>query len=61
MDSVVEEMRLDWIDAIFDCNTKMECEGWIKQISQKDNSWIFEPDRLREKILESAGLPMRYK
>jgi hypothetical protein len=61
MEDAFEEMRLDWIDAIFDCDTKKECEAWINAISKKENSWIFEPDRLREKILESAGLTMRYK
>ena len=61
MESVIDEIREDWVDSVFDCETKMECERWIHTISKKENNWIFDPEKVRTKVIEMAKLPLRYK
>ena len=60
IEEAIETVRDDWIDEVFDIDSKLEADEWRKRVCKSQNSWMFDADQLRTKIFESADLDKRF-
>ena len=59
MKDAFEEVRDEWLDVVWETDSKLDCEVWLKRI-QKKGSWLFDPELLRKKVVQTAKLEYRY-
>jgi len=45
-----------WVDTVFGADAKLEEDEFRKKCGDKMNTWLFEPDMLRKKLANKAGL-----
>jgi hypothetical protein len=50
----------NWLDNIFDVESKLSWEDWCTALEKEKASWIYSPKRLREKIFQGCKLDYRY-
>jgi len=56
----IDELKEQWIDGIFDVDSKLDARDWIEKAASTENKWALEPKELRERVFEKAGLDWRY-
>lgn len=61
-DATIEELReYVWLEEVFGAQSRLDNEDWLKKVADPKASWIFEPNKLREKIFEKASIVPRHK
>ena len=56
-----QEFIENWLDNIFNIESKISWEKWVELVDKKECSWIYNPKKLREKIFKGAKIDYRYK
>ena len=54
-----EDVLEDHLDELFDFQSKMQKEEWLKALAEK-TPYLFSSSELRKKVIEKAGLDIRY-
>jgi len=51
-----EDVRSDWLDLVFDTDSRLEEDDFRKACGNSKMIWLFDPDMLRKKLAKKAGL-----
>ena len=56
IENVLETILEDWLTQVYEKESRLENEKWLSTVSKKSCSWIFKSAKLREKVLQQAGI-----
>ena len=55
MEEEFENLTEEFLDAVFDYESKLDREVWEKIVADKC-AWIFSPKKVRDKIFKAIGI-----
>lgn len=61
--TMLEELREDeWLEEVYGAQSRLDNEVWLNKVADKKGkaSWIFEPCKLRDKLMEKASVQKRH-
>jgi hypothetical protein len=58
LEGAFEDVRTNWLDEVFDTDTKLEADEWRKRVAKND--MIFDPKKIRDAVFEEAGIEKKY-
>ena len=59
-DYVNDELSEDFLDTVYGDNSKLANAEYLKIVSGKEGSWIFDPAAVREKVLKGCGIDEKH-
>lgn len=56
LEEASEELAEDWLDEIYDANSRLSNTDWLNMVTSEKGRWIFDPVTLRTKLFEKAEI-----
>ena len=57
MDALIEDQ---FLETVFEANSRLNAEEWLEKVAQKEAKWIFTVDEFRSKVLEQSGVDKKH-